>query len=497
MRPMAGLLVTLSVIACLPAGAVDLSVSTGDYSTGGLFTRPLIPAEKDVVTIGVRAKVEGDVGESVPAELSITAPDGRTRNADLTLQVSEGEARGLYEWKAWANGVYSVAVKLDPGDEIAETNEANNGARLTLPIVIQGRQPWFPWFGQKTWLRWANIWAGGFDKTMIAHWQERGVMPLAWKWGNNYPKDATEEDFERMYSDAGGTEGIAVDECGYYPFTLLDEPPTKGFPVGKFVRCLQGMAKAKEANPDKFFLLWQSGTFYPEQAALYRRACDLVVIESYVSYFAPKGLYTENVYDFLDMKMRAARQVDMLNATGKGPQVITSIDLRPENFNRGQVEAIVRHLRRNWPEMRGFGIFGGLVGGDTKESDRAGLISDEQFVDSLCYEYFVKPVVTILPGSVWVTRAGDDTCSVQASISNIGGMDAGPVEVGLYVDGQLLERVELPRVPAGDSLLENRALASAAWEPEAGNHTVEARILEAAGSTVLDARGECEWFVGR
>ena len=52
----------------------------------------------------------------------------------------------------------------------------------------------------------------------------------------------------------------------------------------------------EEAHEDGYFhLVWHCGGFYPEQAALYRGACDLVVLESYVFHWGPKGLVTAHI----------------------------------------------------------------------------------------------------------------------------------------------------------------------------------------------------------
>lgn len=490
----------LLVAICLQMVAVsgwaaELAIKSQPYGAGGLFTRPLIPGEKDTVTITVRATVQGEKPNSIECRLGITAPDGKTQHHDLPLAEKNGEIQGEFQWQPERNGFYEVRADLDPKNRIAEVDEKNNSASITLPVVVSGRRPHFPWFGQRDYLRWATIWAGGFNKEQVEHWFERGVTPLAWKYGNNFPNKIDEEGFYKMYSGFGETFGIAVDECGFYPQTLAPDAQQKVSSVGRFVDCLRGMARAKKENPDKFFLMWHCGSFYPEQAAMYRSACDLVVIESYVTYFGPKGLFTENVYNVLDMKMLPARQLDMLNATGKGPQVITSIDLKPQNFHRGEIENILRHLRRTWPEMRGFGIFGGLIPKEATEEQRGKAIADEQFVDRLYFDYFVPPVVTILPGNVWVSRPAEGGYRVEAAISNIGGMTSGPVEVSLFEDGRMLEKVGLDQVPAGDSLLENRAIASVLWQPAPGNHRLEWRIVSASGSTVLDARQETEYYV--
>ncbi len=475
------------VTALTAAGghAADLAITADPYSTAGLFTNPLIPVEGDVVTITVRASVAGDVNVAINAEVTLTAPDGRSRHYAVALMPEEGQATGSLEWKAWRNGRYVVTARLDPKDELAEANEDNNSAEIELPVVIPGRKPHFPWFSQRDYLRWATIWAGGYTKEMTVHWQERGVLPLRWKYGVNLPGEWDEERIYKMNCGFDESSGVAVDECGYYPTPEAHE---------RFATYMRGLARAKHDNPQAFFLMWHCGSLYPEQAALYRGACDLVVLESYVFYYAPQFLGTENIYDFLDMKMRPARQVDLLVPTGKGTQVITSVDLNAETFNRGKLENIIRHLRRRWPEMRGFGVFGGAGRGASKEQMAQG-IADDKFVDQLCHDYFIMPVLTILPGNLWVNREDDGAYRVEVTVSNIGGMNSGPVEVRLYADGKLLKKVNMKRVPAGDNLLENCVLVSAPWPPVPGPHQLTARLGPAPGSTVLDAEIETNYFV--
>ena len=479
--------------------ATDLALTASPYSTGGLFTNPLIPAAGAPVTITVRAQVAGRVTGPVEADLVLRSVNGRTRRSKrLQLRPQEDseatasspdsgtEAKdtspanlsavsGSFLWTPRRNGMYQVRAVIDPDDRIVEEDESNNEATLELPVVVPSRRPYFPWFGERDYLRWANLWGGGFNAAHRDRWRERGVRPLAWKWGNNLPGEPTEEDYYQMYREMGDNPGIAIDECGYYPTPGAQE---------RFAQCLRGLARAKQERLDRFFMMWHCGSFYPEQAALYREACDLIVLESYVFYFAPQGLGTENIYDFLDMKMQPARQVDLLGP--HPPQVITSVDLHPQHFHRGEMEKVIRHLRRHWPEMRGFGIFGGLIPPEATPEQRARAVADEQFVDRLYYEYFVPPVLTFLPGSLWVNRKDDGTRQIEAAVSNLGGMDAGPVKVGLYVDGQPLPPGLLPKVPAGASRLDNRALVTVPWSPFPGRHELRARIESAVGCRLLD-----------
>ena len=68
---------TILLAALLPAAAsaVDASISSEQYATGGLFANPLIPGQNEEVTIAVRATIEGDAPSSVPCRLTITASD--------------------------------------------------------------------------------------------------------------------------------------------------------------------------------------------------------------------------------------------------------------------------------------------------------------------------------------------------------------------------------------------------------------------------------------
>ena len=57
--------------------------------------------------------------------------------------------------------------------------------------------------------------------------------------------------------------------------------------------------------------------------------------------------------------------------------------------------------------------------------------------------------------STRVNREDDGGYRVTAAISNIGGMDSGPVTVQLIADGSLLKTVRLDRVLAGNNRKEN------------------------------------------
>lgn len=485
--PLAALM--LLVFVAPAVHAVDLVITGSPYFESGLFADRVIAPQGERLTITARAAVQGTLDRTVPASVIIRGRKGRVvARREVILEPGDGVAEGTTRWTPTRNGILRLEAIIDPHNEIPEENESNNVASLELPVVIAGRMPAFPWFSERPYLRWANIWAGGINHENIERWRERGVMPLAWKWGGcNMPGNPTEEDFFKHYSDAGDCPGIAIDEFGYYPLAKQ---------IARNETALRGLLRAKQAHPENYVLAWHSGAFYPEQAALYRNAADLVVLESYCFYWAPKGLQTDNAYAFLDMKMRAAREVDLLTASGTpGAKCVTSVDLRPETFNRGELEQVIRHLRRRWPEMRGFGIFGGLISKDATEAQRAKGTADEQFVDRLCFEYFVGPVVTLMPQSLWVTREDDGSFALTVAVSNIGGMDSGPVRVVLLDEGRRIGSFEAAKVPAGDDRRTDRILMRHPWTPSAGLHHLIARIERADGAKVLDAEVECEYFV--
>ena len=205
---------------------------------------------------------------------------------------------------------------------------------------------------------------------------------------------------------------------------------------------MAGLAKAKKEKPDQFVLLWHPRAPYPEQLGSYQLSVDLAVLECYIFYFGPRDLKTERIYDMLDMKMQPVRQFDAF-----APTIITSVEIVQPQFDRGEIAQVVRHLRRRWPEMRGFGIFDGLM---TESEKTPADYADEKFVDQLCYECFVAPIVTFLPHNVWVSRKDDGTC-LTAAVSNIGAMDPGEVLVTFTDNGTPVGKDSVTSVPAGSA----------------------------------------------
>ena len=475
-------------VVLLMAGSVygaDLSLDTEYYSVGGLFTNPLFPAEHNSVTITVRTKIEGEIVGDIKANIGIKAPSGKVINEAVVLKVDEGgkTATGSIDWKTLANGQYFVTATVDPNNEIAESDENNNSGTIELPVLLKGREPHFPRYSAVKHLRWATIWTSSGRK-YNERWGERGVKALRWTYGTNLAGewDANTVD-EKLGGILEGWPGFGADECGGYATPATWE---------KFKKYTDGLKKIKERMPEKFLYIWHCGSTYPEQMAMYRGAADLVVLESYINYWGPRQLGHENMFTGLDIKMLPAWQADLLGPTGKGTQVITSVDLTSTHhkgsekaFNRGKMEEVIRHLRRKWPEMRGIGFYSGPNN-----------VANDRFVDSLCHDYFVMPVVTVRPGNLWVNKQDDGSYMVTAAVSNIGAMDSGAVAVKFYADGKLLKSTMLDKVPAGNNILENQIRVEAKWTPKSGGHDLKVELGPAAGNTtILDHKQATTYYV--
>jgi len=470
--------------------AAGVPTATAPYLTSGIFTEPMMPSPNGTVMIGVRVPAEGIAREVLAGTVSITAPDGSKAELPMELRRNGESLEGSAEWIAGANGVYSLTARLGNAGAVPGGGVEGNLTTLDVPVVLAGRRPHLVWFRRHDYLRWRTLSAGSAaspEKT--ARWHERGVKMLAWH-GRNKKKPATEQEaYEAMVRRMERTPhaaGLAFDELGLYP-----TPESREVTRQYILACRKWY---QEHRKNRTLAIWHAGTLYPEEAALYRGACDLVLIESYLFYWKPRGLGTERGFDLLDMSMVSARQTDLLVPTGKGTQAITTVDVTNETFDRGAMEGVFRHLRRQWPEMRGIGFFGsaerGLPRKDATEKDRlarAKARSDNQYIDRLCYDYFVKPVLTFHPGDLRPSRDDAGARLVTVVMRNIGAMDAGRAAVALYDGHEILGRKDVKSVPAGNSSMDNFTAVEFPWTPASGVHRLRA-VIESADDdvTVLD-----------
>jgi hypothetical protein len=110
--------------------------------------------------------------------------------------------------------------------------------------------------------------------------------------------------------------------------------------------------------------------------------------------------------------------------------------------------------------------------------------------DELCFKYFIKPCITLRRNGLLLEEDGTGSRRLTASLSNIGGMDSDPVTVVFYRDGEQIATRTAEVVPAGANRHETTALLTVDADTLgslSGFHTFEACIIDAPGSTVLDA----------
>lgn len=503
--------VVLAIAACGYASATDLGLIAEPYLRGGLCTDPVVPAEKDLVTILLRPTVDGTVAGPVPARVTITAGDGRARQFDLQLTATEdGGLAGSVEWKAWKNGLYSVSAVLDPENAIEEDDETNNAAELTLPVVVEGRKPHFVWYGEVETARWTTCVTSAQDEEQRRRLAEHGVIPLHWEYGgmswNYYDKELAETDCEACLAEIEETfyekfirelppysRGPGIDECGGYPGTFTEQ---------RSIASMKALARARQERPDRFFAVWHGGGLREGLAQYYRMAANLVLLEAYVFRAIPQELKVDDIYAAIhDRAGELLHSADMITpAYGNDCYTLMALDTseRPDLIDPGELEAVVRFIRQVFPEMRGIAWFNGGYGGyGLKRSPETDRLHERVLAtaDRLCMDYWIRPCLTLLPHSVWV-RGNAQEYTVIAAVSNIGGIDAGPVTVEIALDGKPLARRTVDGVPAGPSRIQNRTLVTLPVQVQPGYHVFEARIVDAGGAVVLDPARTCARVLG-
>ncbi len=495
-------LFALITILTVESGALglDLSISSSPYLSSGLYTRPVLPIEGTEVVIGVEARADSPLATPVVAMVEVLTADGKAvHQIRLPLEVASGLARGEVTWTAGKNGLYRLRAKVDPDNALQETDESNNTAEVALPVIIKERTLFFPWYTPSECLRWANVYTSvkGADAPNLTR---RGIKPLGWAYGGmswsyfddkrleSEPEKAMAEleaHFLKVYSQESlpNLAGFGIDETGGYPTTAAHL---------KSIASMKGLVAAKKKCPDRLFAVWHGGGVEPALAALHHRGADLLLLETYVWRAIPNELGIDDIYQVIrDRLDPVIRSFDMLTpAYGNPCHTLIALDTseRPDWIDPGEQEQVVRYIRRICPEMRGLAHYNSGYGGygltRTPETDRMreAVIRN---ADRLCFEYFIKPCLTLHRESLWLVRK-DRQVELTAAVSNIGAIDSGPVEVQFLDGDKDLGRVTLPRVPAGGNRIRNRAMARLTVDASAGAHTFVARIISAPGATLLD-----------
>ena len=174
-------LFTLSILTQVQA--TDLCVEMGSYCTAGLFTKPLLPREDEEVTITVRVGNVDGLTENPKVLLEIVRPDQTVAaKQELVLPIKETVAESSFIWRAGTNGLYRIAVWIDPENEIEEVSETNNSAELVLPVLKKGIVLHLPWQHEMPWIRWATCIGSANSAEQRVRLNERGIMGLHWEY---------------------------------------------------------------------------------------------------------------------------------------------------------------------------------------------------------------------------------------------------------------------------------------------------------------------------
>jgi len=463
--------------AALTALLMALLCTSSLGAEGILFTNPVLPLEGKEVRIVYRDTSASKEGETI--RLRVAGPQGKEAVArELPLAPAKDGLQATMNWTPSENGMYCLSA----------SSRASGETSIDLPVVVEARDMDFAWYSYRPELRWATVVTScGEDDIPALH--ARGARALRWKAGESRrAKDQTPEEtrtraaeYYRIPEDFP-FDGYGIDEFGGYP---QSESERHNYAQ------IRGLIDARASFPEDFYVAgWHCGGVRDEAIGLHKQALDLLLIEAYVMHWVPKELAAENIYEDLRIRLIAARGADMFTRSYRAKcRTLLALDITGAKKTTlpdlGEFEQVIRFIRRLCPEMRGIGFFNG------SSTHR----SVERWAHDLCFEYFIKPVVTLQSNSLWVRRAGGQT-ELVAAVSNIGGMDSGNVAVQFSVDGETLGAKRVAKVPAGYSRLTNRALLTMPWSPAtSGAHTLRAEVINAPGSTILDPVVEEHRFV--
>ncbi|MEA1950386.1 MAG: CARDB domain-containing protein [Planctomycetota bacterium] len=446
-----------------------------------LFTNPPLPIESQEVTLTFRAAVGSSDPET--AKLEIVDAQGKMLvNNNLTLTKAGDTIGGVFKWTPVKNGLYLATVS---GADIEKLS-------IKVPVLDQTRQLDFAWYRPFTGIRWATVVTSSLkDRQEVSWLRKRGIKALVWKGGStsNYKgneqlgKDAIIAKAKKHYTVPSdfSYDGFGIDEFGGYT-------ETGQYKVG--VNWLRGLSEARQVNPkDTYIAAWHCGPMNDEWLGIYRKAANILLAEAYEMHYVPHDLGTENIYQDLLARCDKLRTNNMFTRVyGATCKAVIAIDVggrKGTYSNLAEMEQIFRFIRRQIPEMRGIGLYNGSCA--TEQVARG--------VQQLCFDYFIKPVVTFQAENLWLDDFNDPS-SLVAAVSNIGGMDSGPVTIELKVDGKVVGTKKVASIPAGYSRLDNRALVKFDWKPDhKGTYRIEAEIIDAPSSTVLESIIRCERYV--
>lgn len=505
------LVIPLVFLAVCPsyADAVDLSLTTQPYQTGGLFADQLLPQEGDSVTITVRADIAGPLAtDQVAAILEIVSEKGPVAlRADMTLKVTGSQAAGQWQWQTGPNGLYTVSVALDPANVIDETCEMNNLGSIQLPVLKKGVELFFPCYRERGGMRWCTGIGTANEAEQRDRLNERGILGLYWEFaGASWPYhdqlveqegmeallQKIDEIFYGKFSAKNEMVGYGLDE------TICSELDASDLRCQKSIASLKALVRGRSVNSGKFYMVWHAGQLPEALAEQMRLSVDLVCYERYVlRRVYERGL--DSGYQVLTETIEHLQKLGHLIEKSDDNICYTVIALdcseMPMAFSPVDMEALVRHIRRICPEMHGIAWYDGGYGDYILQPSDLTPVTDARHelslrtASDLNLRYFIKPCITLDRGAFKIEKdqqAGKAT--ITAVVRNIGGMDSGPVEVSFRANNEELSRQKIDIIAGGYDQQKNRVTLSAVIDIKPDTDRIEAVIVSAPYATVLDDR---------
>lgn len=408
------------------------------------------------------------------------------------IGASDSQKKPLLSWRPGGQGFYTVRV----------TKITDSGATAIfereVAVISPERPVYLAWYVFNPVIEWANVITSVNPKT-AEQLEKSGVKALQWQRGGmTYsPKgademddktfsSAVEEGLLKVYTEESAYSGMGLDEFGGYPGSRKELGSIAGG---------RALDRARESFPERFFAVWHGGGIREPILASYRRSADLLLLETYVFRAMPEHLGTEDIYQSIDARLLPLLRASDMLVPGYGNRLNTLVAVdtseRPDLIELGEMENVVRHIRRQYPEIRGMAWYNGGF----RENSPYGLktIDDAMrqkhdeviaMAGSLNKRYFLSPCVTLPNQAIWFDPLTND---IVVAVSNIGSMDSKDVEIALTLDGKKLGSISKPAIPAGASRHFNRAFFRFSLPEAHSRHcTATATIERAEGATLLD-----------
>ena len=369
-------LFSLEVRGSAPESLPDLVMSTEDIADSDIFLSKTLPTQGDEILVKARIHNKGE-RSALGVEVCFYQ---QNREGDTTLigekhlidEITTNSYITLTQlWIAPQNDFYKITVVMDPDHKLKEKDESNNKACFNVPVVA--RELFFHYWSCPESTRYVTIRKVEYNE--MAYWKERGVLPVRWMWGVQWP-DATEEKYVKLWSTFAqkqGYSGIAIDEFG-----ALDGPKNHWMN--------SAIVKAKKNSPDLFISAWITG-LSEGAARAFETGADLVLVECYIASYLN--------YQKFDKTWAMAKKMGIADKT------LFTLGFKNWVTTEQEVVRQIRHIKKTAPEMPGLSFY------------QSGPEHLHKAADQAVYDYFIKPVI-------WV----NDLSSDKATIKNVGGIDA-------------------------------------------------------------------------